>query len=81
MQLLSLISFGVFICYMILAYNCFRLGIARQSVWAAFLTTIHLGIWAFAMSLYYLAPDAETAWFLHRFSAIGWAAFPAASSN
>ena len=77
MNILSLLSFAVFICYFILALYSIKQGIHRNIHVLALLTCLSLSVWAFCYTFIYQAPTADAAFLWHKLAALGWSLFPA----
>lgn len=76
MNILSLLSFSVFIFYSILALHSHKQGANDKLHALAILATVSLALWAFCYTFVYGAPTAAAAFFWHRAGSIGWSLFP-----
>lgn len=76
MNILSLLSFSVFIFYAILALYVLKQGVRDKLHLLALFATISLAIWAFCYTFVYEASTAEIAFFWHQIGSIGWSLFP-----
>jgi len=76
LNILSLLSFSVFIFYSILALHSFKQGANDTLHTLAILANVSLALWAFCYTFIYGAPTAAAAFFWHRAGSIGWRLFP-----
>lgn len=76
MNILSLMSFSVFVLFVLL--GCYSLILNRNSTFNifAFIECIILSIWAFAYTFFYIAPSPTDAMFWHKIGCIGGSLFP-----
>ncbi|WP_073269989.1 diguanylate cyclase domain-containing protein [Alkalibacter saccharofermentans] len=76
MNILSLLSFGCFVCFLFLIIYSINENKSKILKVYAVLVCGSLGLWAFAYSFFYTAPTKESAWFWHRIGVFGGIAFP-----
>lgn len=76
MNILSLLSFTVFILFLLLGIYCLRLNKRQPLNQFAFLECLTLSVWAFAYTFFYPAPNPDAAMYWHRLGCIGGSLFP-----
>lgn len=76
MNLLSMLSFGCFVCFLFLII--YTINEHKKNILKVYAVLVcsSLGIWAFSYSFFYAAPTEESAWFWHKAGSIGWSTFP-----
>lgn len=76
MHILSLVSYTVFLLFLLLALNDLKGGLGSRISQLSLLTCLSIAVWAFAYAFIYIAPNAETAYKMHLVGSIGWSLFP-----
>lgn len=77
MYILSLLSFGNFIVFLLLCIYIIKLSPTKSKLnQYAFLVCVSLGIWNLFYAFFYGSPDKEHAWFFYKMAAIGMYLFP-----
>ena len=76
MNILSLLSFTVFILFLLLGIYCLRLNKRQPLNQFAFIECLTLSVWAFAYTFFYPAPNPDAAMYWHRLGCIGGSLFP-----
>ncbi|WKY45776.1 diguanylate cyclase [Eubacteriaceae bacterium ES2] len=81
MRIFSLLSYTVFLFFLLLALCNLKTGLKSRISQLSLLTSMSIAIWAFAYSFIYIAPNAKTAYEMHLIGSIGWSLFPALVSH
>lgn len=76
MNILSLLSFTIFILFVLLGIYCLRLNKRQPLNQFAFIECLMLSVWAFAYTFFYTAPNPDAAMYWHRIGCIGGSLFP-----
>ncbi len=76
MNILSFLSFTVFILFVLLSIHCLKLNKRQPLNQFAFIECLTLSVWAFAYTFFYTAPTPDAAMYWHRFGFIGGSLFP-----
>lgn len=76
MNILSFLSFTIFILFVLLGFYCLKLNKHQTLNQFAFYECIVLSIWAFAYTFFYTAASPDEAMFWHRIGCIGGSLFP-----
>ncbi|WP_373483145.1 diguanylate cyclase domain-containing protein [Acetobacterium sp.] len=76
MNILSLLSFTIFILFVLLGIYCLRSNKRQPLNQFAFIECLMLSVWAFAYTFFYTAPNLGAAMYWHRFGCIGGSLFP-----
>ena len=76
MNILSLLAFFAFIVYMYFSVYIYRLDPASKLNRTFSFLCLTYGIWAFAYTFFYSAPNKEVAWYWYKVSVASWSFFP-----
>lgn len=76
MNILSFLSFSIFILFVLLGIYCLKLNKHQTLNQFAFIECITLSVWAFAYTFFYTAPTVQDALFWHQVGCIGGSLFP-----
>lgn len=75
LNVLSLISFANAVFFLFIAVYSISIDRKSKINRSSAIECLLLGVWAFAYTFFYVAPDKSTAWFWYKIGSIGWTGF------